>query len=478
MKQTIERELKFEVGRAFRLPELPGAPLTRRVFVSTYYDTPDHRLARYGVTVRRRTERGEHRWQVKLPRGIARLEIESPGTPGQPPERVLRLLPVYTRGAEVVPVATLVTRRSGVLVRDLGGPVAEVVLDAVSVMEGRHVARRFREVEVELVGGDEEVLARLGDLLEAAGARVSDGRPKLFRVLGLDVPGAPKPPGPSASALDHVLAMMWAQLEAIRAHDPGTRLGTDPEELHHMRTAVRRLRAILRAVGPGLDGEWSEELRSELGWLGTALGAVRDLDVFRESLRAELGTFDRGERVVGRRLLGRLDAERARAREGLLAALDDARYFALLDRLEETMQRSHMPATELSLPEIAAAEFKKLRKAVESLPEEPSDSDLHAVRIKAKRARYAAELAQAIVGRPAERFAGKARQLQDILGGHQDAVVAEERLRALLKDARGRRAGFVAGRLVERQHARRLAARSAFLEQWPKLERRGRKAWG
>src|SRR5215831_17060776 len=134
MKQAIERELKFDVGPAFRLPQLPGTPMTPRTFVSTYYDTPDHRLARHGVTMGRRTERREHRWQVKLPRGATQAELEFPGSTGPPPEPLRRLLPVYTRGAELVPVATLATRRTGVLVRDLDGPVAEVALDRVSVL--------------------------------------------------------------------------------------------------------------------------------------------------------------------------------------------------------------------------------------------------------------------------------------------------------------------------------------------------------
>ena len=112
-----------------------------------------------------------------------------------------------------------------------------------------------------------------------------------------------------------------------------------------------------------------------------------------------------------------------------------------------------------------------------ALPETPADTDLHGVRIKAKRARYAAELAAPVAGRPAERFVDRVKKLQDILGEHQDAVVAEARLRALAGKAAGRRAGFVAGLLAERQRARRLAARAAFAETWPKVQRRGRKAW-
>jgi CHAD domain-containing protein len=99
------------------------------------------------------------------------------------------------------------------------------------------------------------------------------------------------------------------------------------------------------------------------------------------------------------------------------------------------------------------------------------------VRIKAKRARYAAELAAPAVGHAVERFVDRVKKLQDILGEHQDAAVAEARLRELAKEAPGPRAGFVAGLLVERQHARRQAARAAFEDCWREVQRRGRKAW-
>jgi CHAD domain-containing protein len=477
MEATLERELKFEIGPGFRLPKLPGEPLPPRIFVSVYYDTADHRLASQGVTLRRRTEKRQHRWQAKLPRGAARLELEVRGAVAEPPLEVRRLLAVFTRGAPLAPVATLLTRRSGVLVQDLRGPVAEVVVDSVSVFEGRRAVRRFREVEVELVGGAEQDLQQIGAVLRAAGAREGDGRPKVFRVLGLVVSAEPPPLPPSATARDNVLAMLRAQLEAIRAHDPGTRLGRDPEELHQMRVAGRRLRAILRAARPMFEPEPLEALRVELRWLGGALGVRRDLDVMRDYLVAELATLDPAERRGGHRLLRRLEEAREEARLELMKALDDDRYLALLDRLQEFIANPPATSAEVALPDVAAREFRKLRKTVAALPETPGDADLHGARIKAKRARYAAELAVPVVGRPAQRFVEKAKRLQDILGEHQDAVVAAGRLRELFDGVRGRRAGFVAGRLVERQRARCLAARAAFASAWPKAERRGRKAW-
>lgn len=243
-----------------------------------------------------------------------------------------------------------------------------------------------------------------------------------------------------------------------------------------MRAAVRRLRAILRAVRHVFDPDWREELRAELEWLSTALGAVRDLDVLRQYLRTELASHDRG-RPVGRGLLARLDAERTRAQARLRTALDDPRYARLLDSIENAIEHPRLVAETLSLPDIAGSEFRKLRKAVRALSRKPSASELHTVRLKVKRARYAAELAQEMVGRRAERFAKKAKKVQDILGEHQDAVVAEERLSALLLNGGQPRQAAVAQWLAERQRARRQTARAAFTEQWPKLKRRGRKAW-
>jgi CHAD domain-containing protein len=478
VKQTLERELKLDVEPGFRLPRLPGRRFVPRVFVSTYFDTSDHRLARRGITLRCRTEKQRHRWQVKLPRGAARLELELPGAPTRVPDELRRLLTVYTRGADLAPIAALRTRRSGVLVHELRRPVAEVVLDSVAVLEGRKVTRRFREVEVELLGaGDEKVLERLGALLRAHGATESDGLPKVFRALGLDVAVEPKPLTPSATPLEHVLAMMRTQLEAIRAHDPGTRLGDDPEELHRMRVAVRRLRAILRAARPMFLPDTIEALRAELAWLGTTLGVRRDLDVLREYLRGELATLALPDRRAGLGLLRRLEGERARARDDLLVGLDSPRYFALLDRIEATFAQPPVLDSDASLTEVAAREFTKLRKAVKALTDVPTDADLHVVRIKAKRARYAAELAAPVAGRLAERFIDRVKTLQDILGEHQDAVVAETRLRELFDRAPGRRTGFVIGLLVERQRGRRLAARAGFEKCWPGVQRRGRKAW-
>ncbi len=183
MKETVERELKLTPGEGFVLPELGGEPQPTRVFISTYHDTDDLLLARHGVTLRYRVEEGTGLWQLKLPRGAARSELEQSGPPARPPLELSSLLVAFLRGRELRPVARLRTRRQVVLADG-----AEIVDDSVAVLDGQRVTRRFRELEVELVGGDERTLQRLRDELQQAGAAPGELRPKLYRALDLDVP--------------------------------------------------------------------------------------------------------------------------------------------------------------------------------------------------------------------------------------------------------------------------------------------------
>ncbi len=280
---------------------------------------------------------------------------------------------------------------------------------------------------------------------------------------------------PSSSSADHILMAMKAQVYAIHAHEAGARNGQDPEDVHQMRVAIRRLRAILRAGRALFSPKWVEGLRRELKWLATPLGRVRDLDVLHGYLRSWLKGRPAAERTAGQRLLRHLDVDRARANAGLRAALAGPRYARVLARLKAALIQPPIRNADVSLPGIAALEFEKLRKAVKKLPRHPNADDLHAVRIKVKRARYATELAQPIVARHGERFIKTAKTLQDILGEHQDAVVVEAYLRRA-KD-KTRAAQTLAQQLSKQQGKRRDQALAAFTEQWPKIKRRGRRAF-
>jgi CHAD domain-containing protein len=472
---TLEREVKLR-GDADVLDRLDGEPLEERRFTSTYYDTADFRLARSGLTLRRRVERGKSLWQLKLPRGTARLELERPGGAAGPPGEISELLVAFVHGRELAPTAKLRTVRRGIRLAGNGGS-ADVVMDEVAVLDGRKVTESFSDLEVEVVKGDEHTLEDVEQALRKAGARRGDPRPKVMRALGLDpnttVPAVRR----KASAIEHLQARLEHLHERMLAHDPGVRLGDDPEDLHQLRVSTRRLRALLRAARPMLVSEWSEPLRAELKWLGGVLGPARDLDVLIQHLWEEAEDLSGDERRALSRAVAVLERERDEAGEALREAMDSERYLDLLAAVERAAHAPHVVSREVSLRGLAAKEFRKLRRAAGKLPTEPSNDELHALRIKGKRARYAAELAEGALGKPAAKFVDRAKVFQDVIGEHQDAVVAERRLRELRRSARGAATAFVLGQLVERQRRRRERARRDWPDAWQKLRRRGRKTW-
>ena len=192
-KETLEREIKLSAPRNFSLPPLPGEPLVPRQFTSAYYDTEDHRLAQAGITLRYRTEARLGVWQLKLPRNGARRELEFSGGRVSPPESIFKLLYAHLRGRSLSRIARLRTRRSGIRVAGAEGPLADVVMDSVVALDGQHVIRYLYELEVELTGGSEADLPKIEKTLREAGAQDGDRRPKVFRVLNLELPPSAVP---------------------------------------------------------------------------------------------------------------------------------------------------------------------------------------------------------------------------------------------------------------------------------------------
>jgi CHAD domain-containing protein len=467
MEEHVERELKLVPPPDFRLPELGGVPLPDREFVSTYYDTRDLRLGRHGVTLRHRSEGGTRVWQLKIPRGAARIELEEPGPPARPPATLLRLLAAHLRDATLIPVARLRTRRK--TVRADG---AEIVDDSVAILDGQRVTGRFRELEVELLEGDERALQRLEHALREAGAEPGKLEPKLFRVLDLAYPVGRVEISAKASPTEALGAALHAQYEQLLAHDPGTRLGSNPEDLHQMRVATRRARAFLRTARPLVDTDWADGLRDELGWLGSALGPARDADVLSEHLRQEIAALGEGGEPA-RGLLDLLAKDQSDARATAVATLSDQRYFALLDRLERAREPARSREDGPTLADLWWDEFRKVRRRFSDLGPDSSDTELHAARIRVKRARYAAELASHELGDAGAKFVSAAKKVQDVLGEHQDAYVAEARITAWREEGGDAR---IAENLAAREQARREKARSDWPAAWKKLKRRAKQA--
>jgi inorganic triphosphatase YgiF len=500
----LEVELKLAVEGSFA-PTLPHgragvagieelAPLDLR---ATYYDTPDLRMARSGITLRHRTGEGERPgWTLKLPSeavksddtAAGRDELYFEGSPRVVPDDARDLVTAFVRTATLAPVARLRTRRRRWSLRGREGQeLAELVDDRVSVLQRGRVVERFREIEIEGRTLDREGLERIAGVLAEDGGATIAPMPKLVRALGdrADAPPdviVPERLAPSEPAGFAVRAALARGVERIVLNDPRTRLG-EVEPLHQMRVGTRRLRSDLRTFRKLVDREWAQELRSELKWLGQVLGAVRDLDVLLQRLRAGAGELE----VDLGPLYESLEARREGARAELLAALRSARYVELLDRLVEGARTPALsPAADVTcekaLPPLVARSWRKLARVGRALDADSPDESYHRVRVLAKRARYGAEAVSPAFGskrgRQALKFARRAADLQDVLGDLQDSVVAHE---AILDAARAHpeNAAFnlAAGQLAEHQVQARADARAAFPDVWEKLDRSKRLKW-
>src|SRR3954470_21462461 len=325
---AVEREIKLSAWAGFALPDLTGAidGLTETVLApvqltATYYDTPDLRLTRSGLSLRHRFGGSESGWTVKLPEGsdgpaLVRREVNFDGGAAAVPDGARRLVRVYVRNSELVPVAKLVTKRQRVELRDgEQRPLAEIDDDEVSVLDGRRVAARFREIEVELAAGTESsVLGAVVEQLRFAGAGSVDPVPTIVRALGSRATAPPELAGflrldADATVADLVRATIANGVTRLIRHDPGVRLGDDPEDVHQARVATRRLRSDLRTFRRLLDEEWVGALRDELKWIAAELGAVRDADVLTERLREQAAELPSVDAAGAAALLRRLAAE-------------------------------------------------------------------------------------------------------------------------------------------------------------------------
>jgi CHAD domain-containing protein len=262
------------------------------------------------------------------------------------------------------------------------------------------------------------------------------------------------------------------------------RLTADVHSVHQARVATRRLRSDLSTFGVLFEPGTVDDLREELAWMGEALGRVRNADVMAARLEAGVDGQGAPEGELDpttAEFIERITKERGRAQLQLLAALDSERWATLLRSLATLAADPPLAAVaeapaDAFLPLIAAQPWHRLRRAVARLDRDAADGELHAVRIAAKRARYAAEAVVSVVGKPAEGFADAVADLQTALGEYNDAVASADWLRAAADDMDAPTA-FAAGTLS--QHQRTLAGKSR--RQWPKawkrLNRRKMRAW-
>ncbi len=496
MEHSPERELKLAADAEFRMPSVYGlggatvrhAPPERNA--TTYYDTDDLRLARWGASLRHRPGEG---WTVKLPAErdapfLVRPEIVFEGNGEAPPAAAVALVRGFVRDRELRARVHMTTIRRRTGIHDARGRlIGGVVDDTVSVVDDGNPPASFRELEVEI--GDEMTPALLDAVVERlrrAGAGAPDQTAKYIRALAAEAPLVPEigvpELGADARAGDVVRRATALSVIRLILHDPVVRLDVDPEGIHQARVATRRLRSDLRTFRSLVDPDFGSELRAELGWLAALLGEVRDGDVLLERLRAKTAELPEDEQIGAGDVLATLEEQRAAAHARLLATLGDDRYVGLVSRLVEAANAplltpaADAPAADV-IPALVRRPWHRLEKHVRSLGKTPADEQLHELRIRAKRVRYAAEAATPVVGKPGRTLARAAAALQEVLGDLNDAAVTAawlDRWEGSEAEPAARRA---AAGLAASERAAVDSLRSAWKGAWDRLAAPELRSW-
>ncbi|EFC84515.1 CHAD domain-containing protein [Parafrankia sp. EUN1f] len=356
---------------------------------------------------------------------------------------------------------------------------------------------RWREIEIEALGDDPRVLPAAGAVLRGAGAQPAAGPSKLARALGSQVPQPELPElrRPSSRGADAeenageiVRGYLATQTRTLLAADARVRLG-DPESVHDLRVAARRLRSSLRTFRRLFDPTPTRALQDRLRELNLLLNPARDGEVQLDRFTTAIEALDDRDLLgpVAARVQGHLRSQHLRGREQALAWMRDTQYLTFLDDLITFVAeppyspRAQRPAARALRAPIRKAD-RKVRRRVDRALHTPAgagqDAALHAARKAAKQLRYAAETATPVYGKLAEEHARRAKKIQNSLGEHQDCVIAQGVLRefAIAANQAGE-SSFTYGLLLGGEREQAHLARDAFTARWPELARRHHRRW-
>jgi len=484
--EHLERETKFDAAADVVLPDLGGliggGGRVERSGVrldSVYFDTEAHDLLGRGITLRCRTGSTDEGWQLKVPTGNARTEIrlDPTGTQTTVPKELSTLVTGVRRGKALRHIVTVRTDRAAHRLLNVNDElIVEVADDRVdAVAPGRAAATlsSWREVEAELgPAGTEDTLTAVGGALTGAGAVPSTSPNKVAKALGITDPttAGGLSAGRARTAGDVIRRYLAEQDDALVTGDLGLRRGLDGM-IHPTRVGTRRFRSTLRVFAEYVDPERARAFDAELSWYAALLGEVRDREVQRARFGKAIAALP-DEQVLGpvaARIEDYLWAEQVQRRQALDKAMNGRRYLALL-------RESQRWATDPPFTDLAARNPGELKSAVRAAARKVTkhlaaglgpggdDEELHKARKAGKRARYAAELAHPVLGKKTRNSVKRYQDLQDILGDHQDGVVAADLLRriaagtAQYPDENGFTYGLLyAQELHHAQESRRLA---------------------
>jgi inorganic triphosphatase YgiF len=510
MKALPEIELKLRVPAAAvrRLSAhrlLRGTRPARRRLYAIYFDTPALDLWRQGIALRVR--RDGRRWVQTVKGGGSaqgglhqRAEAET-GVAGPRPD-LSRIRDSDFAGAFASPrlraqlgplFVTDFIRSSRVLDLDAGARV-EASVDQ-GVIRGGERTEPFSELELELKDGAPHHLYELALELAADVPLSIEDRSKAGRGYALarnehagPVKARPAVLDRGMSVNDAFKAVMWASLAHLQANERGMLEARDPEFLHQMRVAVRRLRSAVGLFAPPFPEPVIATPRRELKWLAASLGPARDWDVFvTETLppiEAEFGAH--GSLVDFSARCARLRRTAgARARR----AVHSARYRRLV------LSTAAWLVSEGWLPELAAEaaaalqspvgefatavlqrRYNQVRKKGRKLGE-LSAVELHRLRIAIKKFRYAADFFASLYEPGAARQALKRlSRLQDVLGAMNDAATVANLMAVGFEGARGRRVLEAKGILLGWSRGRAATLKRELKSAWKEF-RSAEKFW-
>ena len=444
-----------------------GAPITQRRF--ELFDTADRRLAAAGATLSFNRNAGWV-WRRETLGHPKLSTVEWTAPPTTTAEQMHEWTRAYRRGRSLAPRARVnVRRRPHRVFAEDGGEVLAIVEERIDVLGTSGWAPRLHRVDV--VGdakGDVAAAALdvLGEAQLPGGATLALLRPALVRAPRLRL-GNPADTGARAlfSRSATLSLIQWLHFDCELVG------GGSPDALRKLRVGLRRLRSDLQTFGPLLDREWAADLRARLGDLGGSLGGVRDAEVLTERLAGLVSALPQADSAAAQPLLDTASEQLVLARARLFDRLKGDDYVGLLDSTVAavTEPRWAEDAAEPSVARLARRPWRRLRTLVKSMDATPDDTQLHRIRILAKRARYAADACVPAHGEAAASSARRLAALQTILGEHHDAAVTH----AWLQSQAGAAAdvAFAAGEMAAIELTRQRQAEAAWPDAWKAASR-------
>lgn len=357
--------------------------------------------------------------------------------------------------------------------------VVVVTLNDLAVLRSRRIASRRSQVVVEGATG---LAAEVVTLLESHGGEAAEPGLATLEVLGAraERPVVPIELEHHPSIRAVVRVALGRSVARLLANDVAIRLDLGPEAVHQARVATRRLRSDMRTLRPVLDERWANVIDRELRWLAGLLGELRDADVLQERLGRRLEMLDETDQEVGAQLVAALDTGRDVAADALHRAFDSHRYARLLEGLVEAADQPQVKTPDADarpvLRGLVEVPWNQLRKrARKALDHDSPVTELHEMRIRSKRVRYAFDVA-GLVFDDAVTHSKRVAALQDELGELHDAAVCEQWLRSRMT-RHGLHGAFVIGVLCAQELAEIERRRVSWIDAWERADRPKTTKW-